>query len=45
MKEAAHAHQAKVNDVVLDLWSGGLRERDGRTRRPGAMFALLRTGP
>ena len=26
MKEAAHAHGAKVNDVVLDLWSGGLRE-------------------
>jgi len=23
MKEAAHAHEAKVNDVVLDLWSGG----------------------
>jgi diacylglycerol O-acyltransferase len=26
MKEVAHAHEAKVNDVVLDLWSGGLRE-------------------
>jgi diacylglycerol O-acyltransferase / wax synthase len=26
MKETAHAHEAKVNDVVLDLWSGGLRE-------------------
>ena len=26
VKEAAHAHQAKVNDVVLDLWSGGLRQ-------------------
>lgn len=26
MKEAAHAHEAKVNDVVLDLWSGGLRQ-------------------
>jgi hypothetical protein len=26
MKDAAHAHEAKVNDVVLDLWSGGLRE-------------------
>lgn len=26
MKRAAHAHEAKVNDVVLDLWSGGLRE-------------------
>ena len=26
MKEAAHAHDAKVNDVVLNLWSGGLRQ-------------------
>lgn len=26
VKEAAHAHEAKVNDVVLDLWSGGLRQ-------------------
>lgn len=26
MKEVAHSHEAKVNDVVLDLWSGGLRE-------------------
>jgi WS/DGAT/MGAT family acyltransferase len=25
MKRAAHAHDAKVNDVVLDLWSGALR--------------------
>ena len=26
VKDAAHAHSATVNDVVLDLWSGGLRE-------------------
>jgi WS/DGAT/MGAT family acyltransferase len=26
MKDAAHAHGGKVNDVVLTLWSGGLRE-------------------
>lgn len=26
MKDSAHAHEAKVNDVVLDLWSGGLRQ-------------------
>jgi len=26
MRETAHAHEAKVNDVVLALWSGGLRE-------------------
>jgi diacylglycerol O-acyltransferase / wax synthase len=25
VKDAAHAHDATVNDVVLDLWSGGLR--------------------
>jgi WS/DGAT/MGAT family acyltransferase len=26
MKEAAHAHGGTVNDVVLDVWSGGLRQ-------------------
>ena len=26
MKRAAHAHGGTVNDVVLDLWSGGLRQ-------------------
>lgn len=26
MKAAAQAHRARVNDVVLDLWAGGLRE-------------------
>jgi diacylglycerol O-acyltransferase / wax synthase len=26
VKAAAHAHGGKVNDVVLDLWSGGLRQ-------------------
>jgi diacylglycerol O-acyltransferase / wax synthase len=26
IKEAAHARGGKVNDVVLDLWSGGLRQ-------------------
>ncbi len=26
MKDAAHAHEGKVNDVVLALWSGGLRD-------------------
>lgn len=25
MKQAAHAHDGKLNDVVLDLWAGGLR--------------------
>jgi hypothetical protein len=25
MKEAAHAHEGKINDVVLTLWAGGLR--------------------
>jgi hypothetical protein len=25
MKEVAHAHGGKVNDVVLSLWAGGLR--------------------
>jgi WS/DGAT/MGAT family acyltransferase len=26
IKEAAHAHDGRVNDVMLDLWSGGLRQ-------------------
>jgi diacylglycerol O-acyltransferase len=26
MKDVAHAHGGKLNDVVLDLWSGGLRQ-------------------
>lgn len=26
MKEVAHAHGGKVNDVVVNLWAGGLRE-------------------
>jgi hypothetical protein len=25
MKEVAHAHDGKLNDVALDVWSGGLR--------------------
>jgi diacylglycerol O-acyltransferase len=25
MKDAGHAHEGTVNDVVLDLWAGGLR--------------------
>ncbi len=25
VKQAAHGHDGKVNDVVLDLWAGGLR--------------------
>ncbi len=25
MKQVAHSHHGKVNDVVLDLWAGGLR--------------------
>lgn len=26
MKDVAHAHGGKLNDLVLDLWSGGLRQ-------------------
>ncbi|HSL24755.1 MAG TPA: WS/DGAT domain-containing protein, partial [Acidimicrobiia bacterium] len=26
MKDSAHAHDGKVNDVVLSLWAGGLRD-------------------
>ena len=29
MRRVARAHKARINDVVLDLWSGGLRELMG----------------
>ncbi len=41
MKEAAHAHEAKVNDVVLDLWSGGLRQLLLSRGEPTAALELI----
>jgi diacylglycerol O-acyltransferase len=45
MKEVAHAHQAKVNDVVLDLWSGGLRELMRHREEPTAGIELITNMP
>lgn len=45
MKEAAHARQAKVNDVVLDLWSGGLRELMRHRDEPTAGIELITNMP
>jgi diacylglycerol O-acyltransferase / wax synthase len=44
VKEAAHAHQAKVNDVVLDLWSGGLRQLLLSRAEPSRVFPTARSG-
>ena len=41
MKEIAHAHEGKVNDVVLDLWSGGLRRLLVSRGEPVAGVELL----
>jgi WS/DGAT/MGAT family acyltransferase len=45
MKEVAHPHQAKVNDVVLDLWSGGLRELMLHRGEPTAGVELITDMP
>ena len=41
VKEAAHAHEAKVNDVVLDLWSGGTTHKAKSEQQPAAMAGFL----
>jgi len=41
MKEVAHAHQGKVNDVVLDLWAGGLRRLLASRDEPVAGVELM----
>lgn len=45
MKQAAHAHEAKVNDVVLDLWSGGLRELMLHRGEPTSGIELITNMP
>lgn len=45
MKEAAHAHEAKVNDVVLDLWSGGLRQLLLQRGEPTSAVELIANIP
>ncbi|HET7870400.1 MAG TPA: wax ester/triacylglycerol synthase family O-acyltransferase [Actinomycetota bacterium] len=45
MKEAAHAHGATVNDLVLDLWSGGLRRLLVSRGEPIAGLELTTTEP
>jgi WS/DGAT/MGAT family acyltransferase len=45
MKAAAHAHETKVNDVVLDLWAGGLRELMRQRGEPTAGVELVTNMP
>ena len=45
MKDVAHAHQGKVNDVVLDLWSGGLRRLLTSRGEPVAGVELMTALP
>jgi WS/DGAT/MGAT family acyltransferase len=41
MKEAAHAHEGKINDVVLTLWAGGLRRLLRHRGEPVAGVELI----
>jgi WS/DGAT/MGAT family acyltransferase len=41
MKEVAHGHEAKVNDVVLALWSGGLRQLMLNRKEPTSGIELI----
>lgn len=45
IKEAAHAHEAKVNDVVLALWSGGLRQLMLFRKEPTTGIELITNMP
>ena len=45
VKAAAHAHEAKVNDVVLDLWSGGLRQLLLSRAEPTSGLELITNEP
>ncbi|HSL15007.1 MAG TPA: wax ester/triacylglycerol synthase family O-acyltransferase [Actinomycetota bacterium] len=45
MKSAAHANGAKVNDVVLDLWSGGLRALMLHRNEPTSGIELVTNMP
>jgi WS/DGAT/MGAT family acyltransferase len=41
MREAAHACDGKINDVVLTLWAGGMRRLLKRRREPVAGVELI----
>lgn len=45
MKSAAHAHGARVNDVALDLWSGGLRALMLHRNEPTSGIELIANMP
>ena len=45
IKQAAHAHGAKVNDVVLDLWAGGLRQLMLSRAEPTSGVELITNEP
>jgi len=41
MKEAAHGHEGKINDLVLTLWAGGLRQLLTQRGEPLAGVELI----
>jgi diacylglycerol O-acyltransferase / wax synthase len=45
VKHAAHAHQGKVNDVVLAIWTGGLRHLLASRAEPVAPLEPITTIP
>jgi WS/DGAT/MGAT family acyltransferase len=45
VKHAAHAHQGKVNDVVLAIWTGGLRHLLASRTEPVARLEPITTIP
>jgi diacylglycerol O-acyltransferase / wax synthase len=45
MKSAAHVHGAKVNDVVLNVWSGGLRALMLHRNEPTSGIELITNMP
>lgn len=45
VKHAAHAHQCKVNDVVLGIWAGGLRHLLVSRGEPVARLEPITTMP
>lgn len=45
VKHVAHAHQGKVNDVVLTIWAGGLRRLLASRTELAARLELITTVP
>jgi len=45
VKQVAHAHQGRVNDVVLTVWTGGLRHLLASRKEPVARLEPITTVP